>query len=92
MQKHSSNVLEKIIKKRDKNDESVGNAIIVEVATSPRLLQLLKDPYANYVVQACFEAGNSRQVLLLVEAISRYESELGPNFQKKLASRRRFNE
>lgn len=92
MQKHSSNVLEKIIKKRDKNDESVGNAIIEEVATSPRLLQLLKDPYANYVVQACFEAGNSRQVLLLVEAISRYESELGPNFQKKLASRRRFNE
>lgn len=49
MQKFSSNVVEKCLKLA--TDENRGR-IVRELMGSPRLGQMLQDPYANYVVQS----------------------------------------
>jgi hypothetical protein len=49
MQKFSSNVVEKCLKLA--NDDMRGR-IVREIMASPRLGQMLQDPYANYVVQS----------------------------------------
>lgn len=52
MQKYSSNVVEKCLE--HSGEEHCGR-IIHELIDSPKLDQIVKDPYGNYVVQAALK-------------------------------------
>eukprot|EP00850_Spirogloea_muscicola_P015892 SM000125S26097 [mRNA] locus=s125:374416:379274:+ [translate_table: standard] len=66
-QKFSSNVVEKCLKLAA-GDEARGR-IVRELTQSPRLGQLLQDPYANYVVQSALTLSKGSLHAALVEAI-----------------------
>ena len=57
MQKYSSNVLEKIIKKRTPSGRSVGTRLIDDIIANGDIPLLSKDHHATYVIQACIECG-----------------------------------
>ncbi|KAM7454844.1 hypothetical protein BLSTO_04396 [Blastocystis sp. subtype 1] len=73
-QKYSSNVIEKILSCAT---TSVRGEIIVEIANSSKLRDLLHDKYANYVIQKALKIGTVEQKKLLLDAIRPYEEELG---------------
>lgn len=73
-QKYSSNVIEKILSCATTN---VRGEIIVEIANSAKLRELLHDKYANYVIQKALKIGTTEQKKLLLDAIRPYEEELG---------------
>ena len=73
-QKYSSNVIEKILSCATTN---VRGEIIVEIANSAKLRELLHDKYANYVIQKALKSGTTEQKKLLLDAIRPYEEELG---------------
>ena len=62
-QKYSSNVIEKILSCAT---TSVRGEIIVEIANSSKLRDLLHDKYANYVIQKALKIGTVEQKKLLL--------------------------
>lgn len=55
MNKHASNVVEKLLKAAS-DDEA--NVMIMEIINSPNVVSLLQDPYGNYVAQSALEKVN----------------------------------
>ncbi|CAM6082228.1 unnamed protein product [Calypogeia fissa] len=85
MQKFSSNVVEKCLKLA--TDENRGR-IVRELMGSPRLGQMLQDPYANYVVQSALTVAKGSLHTGLVEAIRPHLSVLRSSpYGKRILSR-----
>lgn len=66
MQKYSSNVVEKCLKYAGEERRS---CIIKELVNTPRLDQIMQDPYGNYVIQAALNNSKGSLHAALVEAI-----------------------
>lgn len=60
MQKYSSNVVEKCLKYAGEERRS---CIIKELVNTPRLDQIMQDPYGNYVIQAALNNSKVRHHL-----------------------------
>lgn len=60
MQKYSSNVVEKCLKYAGEERRS---CIIKELVNTPRLDQIMQDPYGNYVIQAALNNSKVRHYL-----------------------------
>ncbi|KAJ6828244.1 pumilio-like protein 12-like [Iris pallida] len=69
-QKHSSNVVEKCLKYAG---EAGRSKIIQELMNSPRFLQILQDPYGNYVIQSALKQCKGTLHTLLVDAVKPHE-------------------
>ncbi|KAJ6836514.1 pumilio-like protein 12-like isoform X1 [Iris pallida] len=84
-QKHSSNVVEKCLKYACEADRS---KIIQELMNSPRFLQILQDPYGNYVIQSALKQCKGTLHALLVDAVKPHEPALrsSPYGKKVLSS------
>ncbi|KAL3700158.1 hypothetical protein R1sor_018180 [Riccia sorocarpa] len=85
MQKFSSNVVEKCLKLAGDENRS---RIVRELMGSPRLGQMLQDPYANYVVQSALTVAKGSLHTGLVEAIRPHLSVLRSSpYGKRILSR-----
>ena len=66
MQKYSSNVLERIIEKNDKNLELYIN----EICTEKNLCEIMKNNYGNYVIQKAIKLSNGKNYERLFKEIN----------------------
>ncbi|MQM11778.1 hypothetical protein Taro_044691 [Colocasia esculenta] len=66
VQKYSSNVVEKCLKYSGEDHHC---RIISELINNPRLVQILQDPYGNYVIQSAIKSCKGALYDALVDAI-----------------------
>ncbi|RKP34971.1 armadillo-type protein [Dimargaris cristalligena] len=66
MQKFSSNVIEKCIRAAE---ASTRRLLVADLLTNPHLEDLLKDSFANYVIQTALDFSDQEQRTQLIEAI-----------------------
>lgn len=86
MQKFSSNVVEKCLKFADEEHK---NQLIQELMEDSHLLELLQDPYANYVIQSALSVSKGTLHASLVEAICPHTPFLRSSpYGKRILSRR----
>lgn len=69
MNKHGSNVVEKCLK--ESNSEQYTSMIIIELINSPHFLDVLQDPYGNYVAQSALEVSTVRFNSLIIIFITK---------------------
>ncbi|KAL5705276.1 hypothetical protein ACHQM5_023604 [Ranunculus cassubicifolius] len=74
--KHSSNVIEKCLKVYGEEGREM---IVNELLSYPQFAMLLKDPYANYVIQTALQVTKGRLNKTLVEAILPYSAIIRSN-------------
>lgn len=88
MQKFSSNVVEKCLQL---SGEEGRVRIVQELIDSSHLLQLLQDPYANYVIQSALMVSKGALHTSVVEAIRPHIPSLRSSpYGKRILSRRSF--
>ncbi|KAI5060995.1 hypothetical protein GOP47_0023500 [Adiantum capillus-veneris] len=86
MQKFSSNVVEKCLKFADEEQKT---KLIRELMEDSHLLELLQDPYANYVVQSALMVSKGNLHATLVDAICPHMPFLRSSpYGKRILSRR----
>eukprot|EP00250_Pteridium_aquilinum_P020515 c24843_g1_i1 orf=631-3471(-) len=86
MQKFSSNVVEKCLKYADEEHKT---HLIQELMADTHLLELLQDPYANYVIQSALMVSKGTLHANLVEAICPHTPFLRSSpYGKRILSRR----
>eukprot|EP00897_Mesotaenium_endlicherianum_P003606 jgi/Mesen1/3273/ME000019S02688 len=84
-QKFSSNVVEKCLKL---SQEDTRARLVREMVASPRLGQLLQDPFANYVIQSALTVSKGPLHSALVEAIRPHAANLRSSpYGKRILSR-----
>ncbi|KAI8338668.1 armadillo-type protein [Chlamydoabsidia padenii] len=66
VQKFSSNVIEKCIRV---SEPDIRRALIAEIITKSNMEKLLRDSFANYVIQTCLDYADQDQKVQLVERI-----------------------
>ncbi|KAH7518065.1 hypothetical protein FEM48_Zijuj09G0131000 [Ziziphus jujuba var. spinosa] len=74
MNKHGSNVVEKCLK--ESKTEQYTSIIVDEIINSPHFLDVLQDPYGNYVAQSALEVSMGRTHSDLVRLILMHEKSL----------------
>jgi len=72
-QKFSSNVVEKVL---NISDQGARSLIIQEVIDEPHFLEMLQDPFANYVIQTALNVAEQRQHDMLVDTIKPYVNKI----------------
>ncbi|KAI4385338.1 hypothetical protein MLD38_003378 [Melastoma candidum] len=84
MQKYSSNVVESCLKLAEEEHREY---IVQELIQSPRLDQVLQDPYGNYVIQSTITTSKGALRAAIVKAIKPYVPALLTNpYGKKVLS------
>lgn len=86
-QKFSSNVVEKCLAVAT---QPTRHSMIAEILSENNLIQMLQDPFANYVVQTALAVSDSKQHQQLVESIKPHMTQLrntpyGKRIQSKIA-------